>query len=420
MATSSERGRRRAPPADARRRSRSIGVRGGVRAKPEGTRVLIVLALAAAALLGACVVEVEGAPCAAPGASSDCPGGQACGNDLRCSARALGCAGSRCTPGAGGECLDPTGATSGVDRARRCVGDDPVCGTWIVEPCAPGGFTCAVRPGFGARCACPPTASRELAVRPDGSPAAAPPFATGATSPGACAFLRLGDALAAATALAADPSSVVTVTSGGVASGATRTFSAAAGETFPLVIPARVTVRSEGGGGAHEVLFDGEGAPTAVELHGDGALAGFTVRNGGGDQHRSAVDLRCAGGAAPARLSSVTLDGRGAGGAHLGHGIVATSTCGLVAQDVVVREMSVAAVVVDFAAGLPTVAFTGGSITGSGDGIVVGNGRLVLDATHVTSNSGMGVRGNAIRRGAPGDHPRVQGGGERRHRDRAH
>ena len=79
----------------------------------------------------------------------------------------------------------------------------------------------------------------------------------------------------------------------------------------------------------------------------------------------------------------------------------ATSTCGLVAQDVVVREMSVAAVVVDFAAGLPTVAFTGGSITGSGDGIVVGNGRLVLDATHVTSNSGMGVRGNASA-GRPG------------------
>jgi hypothetical protein len=64
------------------------------------------LAAALAALLGGCVVDVDGAPCAVSGQSTDCPSGQACGNDHRCSARAQACvsSGSRCEPGA---CLDP-------------------------------------------------------------------------------------------------------------------------------------------------------------------------------------------------------------------------------------------------------------------------------------------------------------------------
>jgi len=364
------------------------------------------LAAALAALLGACVVDVDGAPCTVPGQSTDCPSGQACGNDHRCSARAATCvsSGARCAPGTGGACLDPSGATTGVDRARRCVGDDPVCGRWIVEPCTDAGLTCALRTDVGARCVCPPTATRDLAVRPDGSPGDAPPFPTGAGSPPVCAFLRLGDGLEAARGIAAaDPSAAVTVTAGGVAADATRTFSGATGERFPLPITDRVSLRSEPGGGAYEIVFDAENGPTApVVLHSGGALAGFAVRNGKADASHDALQLSCDGSTTPARLASVTLDGRGAGGVRLGHGVVAGATCGIVAQDVTVRDMSVAALVIDSAAGLPSVAFTGGSITGCGDGIVVTNGRLLLDGARIAGNAGMGVR-------APfGGSPRVE------------
>jgi hypothetical protein len=367
------------------------------------------LAVALAALLGGCVVDVDGAPCTVPGQSPDCPSGQACGNDHRCSARAAACvsSGSRCAPGTGGACLDPTGATTGVDRARRCVGDDPVCGRWIVEACTDAGLTCELRTDVGARCVCTttPTPTRDLAVRPDGSPGDAPPFPTGASSPPVCAFLRLGDALGAAKQIAAaDPSAAVTVTAGGVAAGATRTFSTATGETFPLPIMDRVSLRSEPGGGSYEIVFDAENGPTApVVLHSGGALAGFAVRNGKADASHDALQLSCDGSTTPARLASVTLDGKGAGGIRLGHGVVAGSTCGIVAQDVTVRDMSVAALVIDSAAGLPSVAFTGGSITGCGDGIVVTNGRLLLDGARVAGNAGMGVRADAF-----GGSPRVE------------
>ena len=365
------------------------------------------LAAALAALLGGCVVDVDGAPCTVPGQSTDCPSGQACGNDRRCSARAAACvsSGARCTPGSGGACLDPSGVSSGEDQARRCVADDPVCGRWIVEPCTDAGLTCALRTDVGARCVCPPTATRDLAVRPDGSPGDAPPFPTGAGSPPVCAFLRLGDGLEAARGIAAaDPSAAVTVTAGGVAAGATRTFSGATGERFPLPITDRVSLRSEPGGGAYEIVFDAENGPTApVVLHSGGALAGFAVRNGKADASHDALQLSCDGSTTPARLASVTLDGRGAGGVRLGHGVVAGSTCGIVAQDVTVRDMSVAALVIDSAAGLPSVAFTGGSITGCGDGIVVTNGRLLLDGARVAGNAGMGVRADSF-----GGIPRVE------------
>jgi hypothetical protein len=73
---------------------------------------------------------------------------------------------------------------------------------------------------------------------------------------------------------------------------------------------------------------------------------------------------------------------------------VAGSRCGLVAQDVTVKDMAGAALVIDSVAWLPSVAFTGGSITGCGTGIEVTNGRLLLDGARIAGNAGMGVRGD--------------------------
>jgi hypothetical protein len=385
---------------------------------PGAPRARLAAALAAA-LLGACTLEVEGAPCRTPGGTSDCPGGQACGNDLRCSARALACwtRQASCTPGAGGACLDPTGLeTAGATaQARRCTDSDPVCGAWVVEPCAAGGLECRVRapaggvPGAWCGCADALPGSRELLVRPEGTVAGRAPFPTGAAVPLACAFRRLGDALAAA-ALAVDPgtdpTAVATVTVTGAAAGSTRTFSAAAtGEVYPLVIPDRVALRSDAGAGSSsEIVFDSVGpAQTPVELHSGGALAGFTIRNGAADATHDAVVLRCDGRAAPPRLSAVVLDGRGAGSARLGRGLLAGGTCGLAAAGLEVRDVSGPGVLVEDLAGGAQVTLTGGSVQGCGEGVVIGKpsglgtmGRVVLDGVRIAGNAGMGLRTDAL------------------------
>ncbi len=366
------------------------------------SRTRAIALLAAALLLAGCSVDVDGAPCAGPGSTADCPAGQGCGNDLRCSARALACAttASRCTPGEGGACLDPEGLHSGVALARRCTDADRVCGSWVIEPCAANGFACGLRSG-GARCECPAN-GRELTVRPDGSLAGALPYPSSAAAPTVCSYRRLSDALSAAAQIVADPTAVATVTAVGVAAGGTRTFSSATGETFPLVVRERVSLTSDGaaGGGSYELVFDAAGAASAaVELHSGGALADFTVRNGGAGATADAIALRCDGRSAPARLTGVVLDGRSAGGARLGHGFVVDGTCGVVAEDVHVRDMSVAAVAIDSPAA--EVALTGGSIASSGDGVLLGDGRLLLDGVRVASNAGMGIRANDDFHGAP-------------------
>jgi hypothetical protein len=385
-----------------------------------GRRAASLLLLAgAAALAGACTVEVDGAPCRA---TADCPAGQACGNDLRCSARALACQASRCTPGTGGACLDPSGAPS-TALAHRCTDADPVCGAWVDEACLPAGLRCELRAPagrpVGAWCVCPPLppapGGPELAVRPEGSAAETAPCAPGAAAPAACAFRRLGDALAAAAAFVADPGTdpgaVATVAVAGAAGGATRTFSAAAtGESFPLVVPERVALRSDAGvsGGAYEIVFDAAGLASApVELHAGGALAGFTVRNAAADATRDALLLVCDGRAAPPRLASVVLDGRGAGSARLRRGLLAGGSCGLAAAGLEVRDMSGAGILVESLAGSAQVTLAGGSVHGCGEGVVVrarpvlgAAGRVVLDGVRVAGNAGMGIRADDVA-GAP-------------------
>lgn len=385
------------------------------------------LALAAAALLSACVVEVEGARCRVSGEATDCPDGQACGNDLRCSVRAHLCAalapgtpGSWCTPGEGGACLDPDGnpTTGPVARAYRCTADDPVCGTWIVDPCPASGLACAVRKPrstnvAGAWCVCPdqPAGSRELLVRPGGSLRAEPPFATGAASPLACGFLRLFDALAEADAITtAAPSAVATVTAIGAGADPV-TFTSISGsahpeaENFPLEIKSRVILRSDApsSGGTYQIVFDGEGLPSApVVLHSGGAFAGFTIQNGSGGHSNDAIALACDG-PDPVLLTSVVLDGQRVGGSQLGRGVAAGAGCSLVARDLTVRNMSAAGVSLDaeLTDPAPVVSVSGGTITGCGNGVFARFGHVVLQSLRIEKNTGIGVRANAELSGFP-------------------
>jgi hypothetical protein len=345
-------------------------------------------AIVAAALLGACTVEVDGAPCTAPGTTSECPGGQACGNDRRCSARALACAASRCTPGVGGDCLaDPVGLGTGTTHARRCSEVDPVCGAWVVDACASQGRLCGKRSG-GARCECPTTTARDLTVTPAGALTNALPFATGAASPPGCAFRTITDALVRARELRVlDPSSAVTVTVTGVAAGETYAFSGTRGERFPLVVPDNVALRSDGpaGGGTYEILLDAASATSAaVVLESSSTLQGFTVRNVDRESSTVAIDVPCAVSGTPPFVSRVIVEGRGDSGARLGIGLRALP-CSVVSTDLEVRNAAVAGVWAS------SFSASGGAVSGNGSGIVQSGGTLILDGVRVAGNAARGV-----------------------------
>jgi hypothetical protein len=357
-------------------------------------------ALAAAALLAGCTVEVDGAPCTAPGSTHECPGGQACGNNRRCSARALACAASRCTPGAGGDCLaDPVGLATGTTHARRCSDADPVCGAWVVDPCAARDLACGTRSG-GAACECAPLVGAVLAVRPDGTRPGALPFPTGAASPPGCAFRTLTDALArAAQRRAAVPSEDVVVVAGGAGAGEAISFSVATGERFPLTVGTGITLGSDGP--PHEILFDADADETAViALRPRSALAGFTVRSGDRGRAGAAIELAC-GGADPALVTSVIVDA-GAGRSPFAHGVRGQEACSATLRRVEVRNAAAAGILWNPGVSAATLDVSGSSVTGCGSGIEVRSGVLDANYDRIADNLGRGVDATS-----PGGSPRV-------------
>lgn len=343
----------------------------------------------AAVVLAACTVEVEGAPCAVPGATADCPRDQACGNDLRCSARALACAGSRCTPAVGGDCLDdPVGLATGTAYARRCVDADPVCGAWDVAPCE-AGLACGHQSG-GAACECPVNLTGVLNVAPDGGRIGPPLFPSGAASPAGCAFATLSDALDRANALhALDPSSDVTVRAIGASAGQPRSFSAATGERFPLRLGAGVSLVSDGpfDDKRYEIVYARPATGTvALALEGPGSLlAGFTIRNGDGGLEDAAVLTSCAVG--PVFVSSVVVEGRGDDSARLGTGLLG-SACPTVVDGLEVRDVAEAAI----SWSASTLVIANSVLTRSGGaGLRLRGGTLEATGIRVAENAGMGI-----------------------------
>jgi hypothetical protein len=104
--------------------------------------VLAFVALSAG--LGACSVDVEGATCKDVGTVDNCPSGQACGTDLKCSVKAAGC--TPCNPASFAECL-------GGDVQSCKPAGDGVCSYWEVHPCGEG-QTCQEVPASDATCVC--------------------------------------------------------------------------------------------------------------------------------------------------------------------------------------------------------------------------------------------------------------------------
>jgi hypothetical protein len=351
-------------------------------------------ALLAALLTGGCTVEVEGAPCSVAGATADCPGGQACGNDLRCSVRALACetSGSRCTPDAT-YCSTTLPATAvRCDRAA-----DPVCGKWITDDCgARGGMECGTR-GSGA-CECPEYAGTTVVADPGGSPSRdRVPFPRGQASPRECSFGSLADAL-----LAVSTAPAGTVQVAGKA-GAPAVFGAATGEPRPLVVPASVTVVAAAAPTGPTVIRGGpdpDAAGTLVRVL--GALDGVRIEAGG--SRGAALELGCGASGAPL-LRGVRVDGggtfdpsgAGTSGAivnGLRAGISVSGACGARLQRVEVSGVWGPALAVE--AGTGTVRVEGGSFGGSEIGIWLRGGTTTVapdgsSAVTVSGNAGEGI-----------------------------
>ncbi len=342
------------------------------------------LATAAALLLAAaCRVDVEGAGCRVPGASEDCPSGQACGNDGRCSERAASClaAGSFCLPDAR-KCQGGAIVT--------CAAGDGVCGAWTLrdaaDDCAAAALACD--PGQPA-CAC---ASPDAEILVDGASPSGALSPTGASEPAECRFRRLGDALAYAKDvwLPGHPgASAIVRATGAPAEGAPVTF---ADETFPLDVAAGVTLASQTGVPGDWVIAATPPAGTdVVSLHGGGALEGFTLR-AGAPATGHAISIACASELA-ATIHDVVVDG----GDALARGISIAGACGVHATSLTVANVAGPGILVDPQLATASAPSVGARVDGgwiedcAGSGIEVRGGALTLNQVVVRGNGGFGV-----------------------------
>jgi hypothetical protein len=343
------------------------------------------LALVSGLLLSACTVRVDGAPCSVPGTTVDCPADQACGNDLRCSARALACVASRCTP-------DATYCSSTkVATAVRCDhAADPVCGKLVEDDCGARGLECP-GPAHSGACECPEYAGTVVVADPGGSPDRnALPFPRGQASPRECRFGRLADALA--TFASTTTSGLVQVAGG--EPGAPIVFGSATGESWPVFVPSNVTLRGAPAPAGPTVIrgaTDPEAAGTLVRVY--GALEHLRIEDGGA--RGVGVELACRQAGAPT-LRDVQVDGGGhldpnlSITAGLRAGISVLSSCGATLQRVGVTGAAGPALCVEAGAGAVRVA--GGSYTASEIGVSLRGGSTELTPDGASSVS---VSGNA-------------------------
>ncbi len=335
------------------------------------------LVMLAALALAACQVEVEGARCAAPGTVTDCPAGQACGNDGRCSERAAACLATRCDVGA-------TKCTG--DDLQTCTDADATCGRWDSRSCSAEGLLCAQRGASPHACECPANGTAEFTADPLGSPSGAVPYPTGIDSPRVCRFRQLGDALDAAVT----HGGAVTVRAHG-APGEAVSFGIATGESFPIVVPEGLTI--VGASAPGETTIDGDGAMSATDI----------VRLEGGIVERvrivnvsmpdaTGVRLVC-GATAGSTLRDVTV---ASGTQQLATGVRVEGDCAAVLERVDVSGAANAALSVGFGTTTASMTASGSRFHGSGVGVVASGGVLIFQKdgatiTEVTDNAGKGV-----------------------------
>lgn len=306
-------------------------------------RSTLALALTLGALAG-CSVDVEGAACRVPGATEDCPAGQACGAGLTCSVAAAAC--SPCAPG--------TVACRDGDVKTCSDATDPVCGSWVlVEGCGSLGLACAV--GAGPACACPPHLESPVVLHADPAAETRPGLVRNGASTPACRYLTLADALAAAT-------SGDTVRAAGFA-GVPVVFTEG-----PLLVPDGVAVGTDDAAPdpTHYVVEPAAavGASAFVTLRPGASLSGLTIRNVGASG--AGVETSCAG---AADTAAVTLDtvhviglGSGATPPRFSNGVRHGGNCSLALTGSTVEGADDTGVIIADAAASTSLTMTGNLI----------------------------------------------------------
>jgi hypothetical protein len=334
-------------------------------------RAAIVLGAAlAAALAGGCKVETEGAPCEVVAATDQCPSGQRCGTNLKCSEAAAAC--TPCVTGA-------RGCNAAQNARGTCAssGPDDPCGTVVPDQDGGCGPLLCDASGVEPVCACRIPAGAVFWADPvAGETADAVPAPTGAEEPPACRFRTLKLAVAAAAQEVAGGAPSATVRAAGTpAFGAPVVFGAESGETFPVEVAPGVTVAA-GGGDPDDWVIEGAdpAARAIVSVAAGGALDGFTVRSAAtaGDATRPAIELACAS-AASARLDHLRVDAFG-----WGFGIAVLGSCGFDATGTEVSRATTAALLVDAETTAVASSASGGKFFGSRYGVQVRSGTLTL------------------------------------------
>lgn len=345
------------------------------------------LGMLAALALAACQVDVEGARCSAPGTNAECPDGQACGNDNRCSERAAACVvdGTFCRPGQAPRCR-------GTSAVEHCSKPDAVCGGWVIlggeDDCASAQLECReLTPGEPA-CACRTPADF---IRVDATAAPGPLAPTGADAPSQCRFTKLGDALAYAKDVwipAHGGASVAVRALGTPAPGTPVVFD---GESFPLVVAPGVTLATAAASPnpSDWVISANPGASVdVIRLHDGAAVEGFSIRSVSATGN--GITVSCAS-STPTLVRDVIVDGN----AVLARGVSVSGPCGAVLERVDVSRASGVALEVALPSSASVTA-RGSRFRTSGAGIKTTGGILVLDRdgttpSEVTDNTGNGV-----------------------------
>ncbi len=375
-----------------RRRGRGRGRR---HALLRGEEVLMrpLLAIGAAMLaLAACKVDVEGAPCSAAGPTAECPSGQACGVDGKCSVRATECVepAQRCNPG--DRRCSPDAA-----RTETCTTADP-CGAWAFLPadvdCSATSLACSAA-GASPACVCRPP---DLAIVVSPAAPAGTWAPTGASQPPECKFKTLTPALAYAREWRqAHGNAPATVRVEGSPTGATPVVFWT--EPLPVTVPSGVTLTNDSAPPAPAlwiVSADPQAATNVVELESGAKLEGFTVRSvsATGD----GIAVVCGTDTARAYATAVRVEGGGVARS----GVSVQGTCGLEASGLDVRGAAGAGLLVDVTLADAAVAdvgveVTGGALSGNGgNGAEVRAGFLDVSGSasapfDISGNQGFGV-----------------------------
>jgi hypothetical protein len=309
-----------------------------------------------------------------------CPGLKTCqgaGGSAACQCPAAGTTvGSGCATAGATSCDGAAVLTCATDGASGCK-------VWAkTSDCAAlagGPYVCGT--GGGAHCQCPDATTSAIYVDPAaGSDAGGAVPSNGAASPPACRFKTLTKALGAVTASRKKI----------VATSATPPVSFA-GETFPLTVPAGVTLGTADptpAAGNYILVFNSGTASSAIVLADGATLEGFLVRAATGNAAASA--LSCTAGSVTVRGSTIVgAAGNAASKPATGIAIgkAATDSCTGALTGVEVRGFKVGLSVLTGATAALVVTDTtlrDNGVPGTGAGLQLGAGKVT--ATRLTVN----------------------------------